>query len=137
MQQAGLKFEVDVPTGLPIVEADGGRLVRALSNLLDNARDHTPDGGTVRLGARVEGESVELRVEDSGVGIDAQALDSVFERYYQGDGARTRGAGTGLGLAIARAVAQAHDGSLSVESEPGQGASFVLTLPTDGRSPAP
>ena len=129
LDQAGLAFDLDLPAGLPTVRADGGRLVRALSNLLDNARDHTEPGGTVRLAARADRHRVELMVQDSGVGIPADALESVFERYYRGQGARTRGAGTGLGLAIARAVAQAHGGTLSVESQPGQGSRFVLVLP--------
>ena len=128
-ERAGLALDVDVPAGLPTVHADGGRLVRALSNLLDNARDHTEPGGTVRLAARADRQSVEVIVEDTGVGIPADALDSVFERYYRGQGARTRGAGTGLGLAIARAVAQAHGGTLAVESQPGQGSRFALALP--------
>ncbi len=135
LRDAGLEFSLDLPPGLPTVEADGGRLVRALSNLVDNARDHTPEGGTVRLGARADGDGVEIAVEDSGVGIAPHALGAVFERYYRGDGARTRGAGTGLGLAIARAVAQAHGGTLTVQSEPGQGARFVLALPLVAREP--
>ena len=134
-ERAGLSFELDLPAGLPTVQADGGRLVRALSNLLDNARSHTEPGGTVRLAARAGDGRVELAVQDSGVGIPADALDSVFERYYRGPGARTRGAGTGLGLAIARAVAQAHGGTLSVESEPGRGSRFVLALPRPDAGP--
>ena len=130
-RQSGLAFEIDVPAGLPTIPADGARLVRALSNLLDNARDHTADG-TVRLAAEADDREVRLTVADTGVGIAPDALAQVFERYYRGDGARTRGAGTGLGLAIARAVAQAHGGALAVESAPGEGARFTMTLPRDG-----
>ena len=127
----GPSLAVDVAPGLPTVEADGARLVRALGNLLDNARRHTPSGGQVRLGAEVEGASAVLTVADTGEGIAPDALDHVFERYYRGEGPRTRGTGTGLGLAIARAVAEAHGGSLSVESAPGEGSAFRLALPLD------
>jgi signal transduction histidine kinase len=129
---------VGAAAGLPIVEADGARLVRALSNLLDNARRHTPAGGTVRLGASVETDAgwVVLSVADTGEGITPDVLEHVFERYYRGEGPRTRGTGTGLGLAIARAVAEAHGGTLSVESTLGDGTTFRLALPlSPARSP--
>ena len=125
----GVAFEIDAPPGLPTVEGDGARLVRALSNLLDNARRYTPEGGTVRLVARAASGEVVLDVADTGEGIAPDALDHVFERYYRGDGPRTRGSGTGLGLAIARAIAEAHSGALAVESAVGEGATFRLTLP--------
>ena len=117
-----------MPTGLPVVLADGARLVRALSNLLDNARRHTAAGGSVRLGASVAADAVVVEVADTGEGIPADALPHVFERYYRGDGPRTRGTGTGLGLAIARAVAEAHGGALAVQSEVGEGTTFRLSL---------
>ena len=128
---AGVAFEADVPPGLPTVEADGARLVRALSNLLDNARRHTAPGGSVRLGAVAEAGGVVLTVADTGEGIAADVLPHVFERYYRGEGPRTRGTGTGLGLAIAKAVAEAHGGTLAVESAVGEGATFRLSLPAD------
>jgi signal transduction histidine kinase len=78
----------------------------------------------------VEGPAVDVRVEDTGPGIPADEREAVFERYYRGGDARTRGEGTGLGLAIARAVARAHGGDIIVEGAPGGGAAFVVTLPT-------
>ena len=133
LRQSGLGFRVEVPVGLPTVEADGARLVRALSNLLDNARRHTPPGGAVRLAvAAGVGETgaaeVVVTVADTGAGIAPEALAHVFERYYRGEGPRTRGTGTGLGLAIARAVAQAHGGTLTAQSRPGEGATFRLAI---------
>jgi len=127
--EAGIAFEVDAPPGLPVVEADGARLVRALSNLLDNARRHTPAGGTVTLAARSASGEAAFEVADTGEGIAPDALAHVFERYYRGEGPRTRGTGTGLGLAIARAVAEAHGGTLAAENTPGEGATFRLVLP--------
>ena len=138
--RAGVDLRLDAAPGLPVVSADGARLSRALANLLDNALRHTPPGGTVTLGARRVpldggGEGVELSVADTGEGIDPERLPHVFDRYYRGSDARTRagaGGGTGLGLAIARAVAEAHGGTLDVESRPGEGATFRLRLPLDG-----
>jgi signal transduction histidine kinase len=129
-RQSEVALAVEAPPGLPAVKADGARLVRLLSNLLDNARRHTPPGGTVRLAARADANAVTVEVEDTGPGIDPDVLPHVFERYYRGTDARTRRAGgTGLGLAIARAIAEAHGGRLEAESLPDAGARFRLTLP--------
>ena len=130
-EQANVTLDVDVPAGLPVVEADGARLVRLLSNLLDNARRHTPAGGAVRLGASTTPDAALVVVADSGPGIDPDVLPHVFERYYRGTDARTRGTGTGLGLAIAQAIAVAHGGRVEVES--GEGATFRLVLPLQTR----
>ena len=127
---AEIDLQLDIPTGLPTLDADGSRLVRVLSNLLDNARRHTPAQGTVTLSGRVEGEQAVVEVRDTGEGIAEGDLELVFERYYKGSDARTRGAGgTGLGLAIARAIVRAHGGELAVESEVGGGSVFRVTLP--------
>ena len=136
--RAGVALALDAPPGLPTLDADGARLVRLLSNLLDNALRHTARGGAVRLSARAEGGAAVVEVADSGPGLAPDVLPHVFERYYRGEGARTRGpggaGGTGLGLAIARAVAEAHGGRLEAENRVGSdaeasGAVFRLTLP--------
>jgi len=129
MERAGLRFVPAVPPDLPLLDADGSRLLRLMDNLLENARRHTPAGGTVRLEAAVEGDAVVVRVADTGPGIGADERERIFERYYRGGDARTRGEGTGLGLALARATARAHGGDLTVEETPGGGATFVLMLP--------
>jgi signal transduction histidine kinase len=131
----GIGFTAEIPTGLPVLDADGSRLVRLLSNVLDNARHHTPAGGTVRLDATRSGDHLEVSVTDTGQGIDPAALNDIFERYYRGASARTRGAsGTGLGLAIALAIARAHGGDLTVSSRLGHGSTFALTLPLSADS---
>jgi signal transduction histidine kinase len=130
--EAGLTFDIDAAADLPTIEADGVRLLRLLDNLLDNALRHTPPGGTVRLVATSAGGTLEVRVEDTGEGIEHAAVGHVFDRYYRGETARTRGReGSGLGLAIARAIARAHGGDLSVESRPGEGSTFTLHLPIE------
>ncbi len=129
-EKAGIDFRVDLPPALPLLDADGVRLLRVLDNLLANARRHTPEGGTVRLCAAASDEAVRIQVQDSGEGMPPDVLEHVFERYYRGEEARTRsGANTGLGLAIARAIARAHHGDLTAESTPGHGSTFTLRLP--------
>ena len=138
---AGIDLQLDVPVGLPVLDADGSRLVRVLANLLDNARRHTAPGGRVELAARADAGEAAVEVRDTGIGIAPGDLQLVFERYYRGAGARTRGdGGTGLGLAIARAIARAHGGELEAESEPGRGSVFRLVLPApvaDGDADSP
>lgn len=132
IQEAGLEFVVDVPGDLPTIEADGARLLRALDNLLDNARRYTPRGGRVTLSAQVVGGEAAVVVADTGEGIPADDVEAVFERYYRGTTPRTREhEGSGLGLAIARAIARAHGGELTVESRLGEGSCFSLVLPAE------
>ncbi len=127
---AGRTLVVTIEEKLPVVQADGLRLLRVLNNLLDNARKHTPVGSEVTLRAAHEGTEVAISVADSGPGVDAESLAHLFDRYYRGDGPRTReGAGTGLGLAISRAIAEAHGGTLEAQSTLGEGATFTLYVP--------
>ena len=129
-KKADIAFEKKLDQDLPLYEGDGIRLLRILDNLLANARRHTPEGGSVVLGATVTAEAVCITVEDNGQGMPPDVLDHIFERYYRGDVARTRTSrGTGLGLAISRAIARAHGGNLIAESTPGQGSTFTLSLP--------
>lgn len=133
MRRSGIAFDVRIPSGLPIVDADGARLLRLIGNLLDNARAHTPDGGTVTLAAHVEGDRVVVVIADTGPGIPPDVLPHLFSRYYRGDDVRTRSRerGTGLGLAIALETARRHGGDLVAESTPGQGSIFRVTLPAE------
>jgi signal transduction histidine kinase len=114
-----------------LVSGNGIQLQRAIVNLLTNAINHTPVGGTVTLATRVfEPDRVEVLISDTGVGIDPSDLPHIFERFYRGDKARTRTAGgTGLGLAITREIIARHHGSIDVESVPGEGSTFIIRLP--------
>ena len=107
---------------------DADAITQVLLILLDNALKFTPADGTVAATVAARGEHVILTVRDSGPGIAADALPHIFERFYQGDAART-GTGTGLGLAIARALVEGMDGTIAVESRVGAGATFTITLP--------
>ncbi len=135
MIDAGTSLTVKIEPGLPVLFADGTRLLRLIQNLLDNARKHTPAGGRVTVAASRQGADVKLTVEDTGPGIEPEDIENLFDRYYRGNAPRTRrGSGTGLGLAISLAVAEAHGGSLSVDSRPGEGSTFTLLLPVGERA---
>jgi len=121
---------VTVNTPEPVtVLADEQRLRHALDALVENALHATEDGGAVTIDARVRGGRAVLEVADTGVGIMAEDRQRIFERFARGaDADAERRPGTGLGLPIVRAIAEAHGGTVTVESEPGAGTSFALTL---------
>ncbi|HEX2280968.1 MAG TPA: HAMP domain-containing sensor histidine kinase, partial [Thermomicrobiales bacterium] len=126
----GQTLELEAPRGVE-VRGDSDRLHQLVMILLDNAIRHTPSGGRIRVAvaATPDGQA-RLAVRDEGEGIAPEHLAHVFERFYRADGARGRSSGgTGLGLAIARAICRAHGGEISVTSAPGQGATFLVTLP--------
>jgi signal transduction histidine kinase/HAMP domain-containing protein len=125
----GVELDVDVPADLPAVQADAGRLGTALGNLLENALTYTDRGGRIRLSASAGPRGVTLAVADTGVGIPAEHLPHVFEKFFRVPG-QSRVGGTGLGLAIVHEVVVAHGGSITCESEPGRGTVFRITLPT-------
>jgi hypothetical protein len=112
------------------VMGDPGQLRQAALILLDNAIKYTPPSGKIRLSATRNGEMAALSVTDTGIGIDPADRPHIFERFYRADRARERDEyGSGLGLAIAKWIANAHQGDISVHSQPGQGSTFTLLLP--------
>ena len=119
-----------VKTRGTVVIGDRSRLRQLVDNLLANVRAHTPPATPVSVSLDHDGANAVLRVSDSGPGIDHDSLPHVFERFYRADVSHTRaGGGSGLGLAIVAALAEAHGGSATVSSEPGEGATFTITLP--------
>ncbi|MBZ5634262.1 MAG: PAS domain S-box protein [Acidobacteriia bacterium] len=122
-----LETALDVPTA---VEADRLRIKQVLVNLLSNAIKFTPEGGRIRLEARVQELFVVVSVSDTGVGIPVEEHDSIFDKFHQ-VGATTKGIreGTGLGLAITKRLVEQHGGMIQVESKPRQGSTFRFTLP--------
>ncbi len=112
-----------------LVMGDSDRLRQLLLNLVDNAIKYTPHGGEVVLRLQRDGTGVTVDVCDTGVGIAADDLPHVFERFYRADRSRGRPGGSGLGLSIARWIAEAHGGRLAAESCLGQGTTFRLWLP--------
>ncbi len=115
-----------------IVEGDADRLKQLLLNLVVNALKYTLAGGTVTLTLRRSLGWVQVVVADSGVGISAEDLPHIFDRFYRADRSRTRSGGSGLGLSIAQWIAQVHGGRIEVESEVGVGSTFTVWLPEAG-----
>ena len=129
-QTAKHEFKLDFPLDFPAVQGDEQRLRQVLDNLLSNAIKYSPDGGLIEVGGMVDGKRVTVYVRDQGVGLSESEQARVFERFYRVDGALSRKTqGTGLGLFLARAIIQAHGGTMRVESQPGNGATFYFTLP--------
>jgi two-component system phosphate regulon sensor histidine kinase PhoR len=128
VERAGLVIRVEVVPGLPHVWVDRGRIEQVLINLVHNAVKFTPEGGEIVVGAGLTDGMLRVSVRDTGVGIAAEDLSRVFERFYKTDAAR-RSAGSGLGLAIAKHIVQGHGGTIWAESTPGHGATFSFTIP--------
>ena len=125
---------VEAPPGLPMVMADGRRIVQVLGNLLSNASQHSPVSSVIRIGAEPEGLHVRVTVTDQGRGIAADQLPRLFRRFSRPDA----GNRTGLGLAICKGIVEAHGGRIWAESDgPGLGARFTFTLlaHAEGREP--
>ncbi len=127
--ERGIELLVEVQGALPKVHADPDRLRQIVGNLLDNALRYTQAGGVITLRAGGGSEGVRIEVEDSGAGIPKEDVARVFDRFYRGDAGRSRSwGGSGLGLSIVRALVEAHGGVISVNSELGKGATFVIDL---------
>ncbi len=130
-EDKAVSLQVDVPTDLPQIWSDPSRVIQVLLNLLGNALQYTPSGGQVTLRAWRDGREVAVVVQDTGIGISAEHLPHVFERFYRVDTSRSRpGGGSGIGLTIAKHLVEAHGGRIwATSSGPGQGSSFTFTLP--------
>jgi two-component system OmpR family sensor kinase len=123
------KWKLDLPDEPVVAPGDEQRLHQVLTNLLNNARRHTPPGTSVTVGVREDGDCVALSVVDDGPGLPPKLADTAFERFTRGDSARTReSGGAGLGLSLVQAIALAHGGSVSVDSAPGR-TRFEVHLP--------
>lgn len=123
-------LNITVPPDLPLVKLDFGLIEQTLTNLLHNASIYTPDGSSLWITARLDGDVCEITVEDNGPGLPDDAAKKVFEKFYRVPGTKT--GGTGLGLSIARGFVRAHGGTLMAEHRTGGGARFVLRLPVNG-----
>lgn len=134
--EKGVTLEVQAADPALQVSVDPERFAQVLGNLLNNARRHTPTGGTVTIAAAQVADGVAFTVADTGDGIPADQLPHVFERFYRGDHARDRERqGSGIGLTISRAIVAAHGGTLTAASPgPGHGSVFTATVPRQLRS---
>lgn len=123
-------IKTNIPPDLTLVSVDFGLMTHVLVNLLDNAFKYSPDGTQIEITAREMEDEVEIEIADRGIGIPAQDLTHVFDRFYRVQRAE-RVAGTGLGLSICKGIVEAHNGSISAENRPGGGTIIRLTIPTE------
>ncbi len=128
--EAGLTLIEDIPDDLPLVLGDKRRLGQVFDNLLQNAIKFSEPGGTITVCLKSEKTEIRAQVKDTGIGIPADQLPRIFDRFYQVDGTTTRRfGGTGLGLAIVKEIVEAHGGQVGVKSHVGQGSLFFFTVP--------
>ncbi|MGC9528488.1 MAG: sensor histidine kinase [Limnospira sp.] len=126
---SNIRLSAQIPEEQIYVSGHEQQLYRLVSNLIANAIQYTPDGGTVGVSLKRRERTAVVAIEDSGIGIPAGEQNRIFERFYRVDSHRSRKAGgTGLGLAIVRAIALKHQANLKVESQPGCGSIFTLEI---------
>jgi two-component system sensor histidine kinase KdpD len=136
-REASSSIELDLPADIPMIAADAILIEQALSNVVNNAVSHTPQGTRVVVDTRIRSEAVTLCVTDDGPGIPADVLPRIFEKFvrsHRADASKAeRGEGTGLGLAIAKGIMEAHGGSIAAESPiaENRGARITLTFPRE------
>lgn len=128
-ERKNVEVVLELPSDLPMILADTPRLEQALMNLHHNAIKFTDARGKITLGASHRGKNIVFYVQDTGIGISADELPRIFERFYKSDKARST-RGTGLGLAITRHLVEAHGGKIWAESEFGRGSTFFFSIPS-------
>jgi signal transduction histidine kinase len=117
-------------TPVPALVGDRGRLAQVFDNLVSNALKFTPEGGTVEVSTKLNGDHVSIEVSDTGIGIPVADQPRLFERFFRSSVANDRAIpGTGLGLAIVKAIVEAHKGQIRIESNEGRGTTFHVDLP--------
>jgi signal transduction histidine kinase len=130
LQECGITSELDLPEELEPLVADRWRLGQVFSNLITNALKFTETGGHIVISAASKGNHLEFRVRDSGLGIPEEYRDLIFTHFYQAPTATgKKRSGVGLGLAIVRQIVELHGGEIRCESSPGEGSTFIFTIP--------
>jgi PAS domain S-box-containing protein len=136
-EEAGIRIYSDAEE-VPALMADSSRIGQVIDNLVSNAIKFTPEGGSVEVRVRDDGNRCAIEVSDSGVGIGSDELEHLFDRFYRAREARKgHYTGAGLGLAISKAIVEAHEGEIRVTSEPGRGSTFRVLLPVHAEQPSP
>lgn len=131
---AGLTLTAEIPKGMPQVNADRERIEQVLVNIVSNAVKYNKPHGTIRITGSWGEETVSLTVQDTGIGVPAEDVPHLFERFYRVDKARSReSGGTGMGLSIAEEIMTAHGGSISFESKLGSGSKVTVSFPRSGQ----
>ena len=129
-EKAGLTLHAEIADSV-MLQGDESKLSQVVYNLIDNAVKYTPEGGQVSISLTAGKSQVVFTVRDTGIGIPEEDVKHIFDRFYRVDKARSRATGgTGLGLSIVRQMVQLHGGEITVDSTPGEGSAFTVTLPS-------
>ncbi|MFJ7850463.1 two-component system histidine kinase PnpS [Peribacillus sp. NPDC097206] len=129
LRKKEISLEVKVPSHSVVIEGESDRIKQVFINLITNALAYTPNGGIVTVTVAEKEQTVDVIVQDNGIGIEEKELPRIFERFYRIDKARSRDSGgTGIGLAIVKHIVEVHKGKINVESKPGTGTTFIVTL---------
>ena len=126
LQKTGIKIETDFNAGLPHIMGDPHQLQEVFFNIIINAIDAMPDGGSITIVARGVGKCVDIKIADTGTGIPEEDLGNIFQPFYT---TKPLGEGTGLGLPVSLEIVRKHNGTMEVYSEVGVGTVFNITLP--------
>lgn len=130
LKQKEIAFDADLPPKMPELHLDKDKIVAVVVNVLGNAAKYTPTGGRVSLKVRVEDGRLRIAVQDTGVGISAEDLPCLFDKFFRSDDPRVQAeTGTGLGLSLTQEVVRMHGGEITVESELNKGSTFTVSLP--------
>jgi signal transduction histidine kinase len=121
---------VSIPDGLPDIAADTASLSEVFANLIDNAIKYSSEGGAINVTGVSKGDTVEIAIEDHGIGMPGNVVSNLFQKFYRSHRSRETVAGTGIGLYISKAIVESHGGTISVRSEEGHGSTFTVSLPT-------
>ncbi len=119
-----------IPDGLPEIAADPASLSEVFANLIDNAIKYSHDGGVINITASSKGDTVEIAIEDHGIGMPSNVVSNLFQKFYRSHRSRETVAGTGIGLYISKAIVESHGGHISVRSIENEGSTFTVSLPT-------
>lgn len=131
-EEKGISISLDIEENLPFFSGDSGGIEAIFVNLISNAIKYTPRDGAVDVSLYKAGSDIRFKVVDNGIGIAAEDLDRIFEKFYRIKTAQTRSiSGSGLGLSIVKGIVDAHNGSVHVESEPEEGTTFIVSLPVE------
>jgi len=123
-------IQVDFSAGdLPPVNGDSLSLSEVFINVIGNSLKYSPDGTMVTITAQEEEKRIKVSIKDEGIGISLEDLPHIFDGFYRGKSGQETAAGHGIGLAVARQIVEAHDGTISAESAPGKGTTFIVSLP--------
>lgn len=122
-------LNVNIPNDLPTVAVDKASMSEVLSNLIDNAIKYSNEGGVVTVTAKVNGDFVDVSVQDNGIGMPESVVSNLFKKFYRSHRSRETVAGTGIGLYISKAIVESHGGTISVRSRDGYGSTFTASIP--------